>query len=501
MTGARLGLGLGLGLAIAACGGEKKSGPVAQGSDKAVGSDKVGKPTPPGKPIDTLYTERWAATFVVGADLRDMPVTFVQRDKKWAGLIEANKKQLALTDVVVTPDHIAFTIEKPKPAPKETWEHYELTRKPDSNEASGTGTIGGATIAVRMVKLAAGESMKSAYPRSQEPKGPYPYEQREVTIDGDGGAKLVGTLTVPKGDGPFPAVLLLSGSGQQDRDETIFGHKPYLILADALTRAGFVTYRFDDRATGKTVGKLGTLDTEIADAGLVVEALAKMKEIDPKRIGVVGHSTGGMVAPNVALSHPVAFVISLAGPAVSGRELVPLQLEVAAKAKGLPEAQYKDALEIQRQIGDAVVVSEAKAREVLTAAVKKQIKAAAGRDATQEEIDKTIAAPLAEATQPWTVSFFKLDPRDAWKKLKLPVLLVIGDKDTQVPAEVTIKNLKAAATGCQLTVIEQPELNHLFQHARTGMPDEYLDIEESFDPATVKKIVEWATGSGTPRTP
>ena len=484
-------------LCCAACKGKDQG-------DKATGSGAAPPVATSGSAVGdaTSGAERWSATFVVGGSLRDLPITFAKHGAAWTGSLDAGGGHvLPLGDVALGPDHIAFTIEKPN-APKATWEHYELSRAANAGEASGAGSVGGMAIRVRMVRLAAGEAPRSAYPRPQTPRPPFPYEARELEVPTLDGGKLAGTLTIPPGAGPFPAVVLLSGSGQQDRDETILGHKPYLIVAHRLTRQGFVTYRFDDRGTGKTTGAVGTLDTEITDAGQIVDLLAKQPEVDPKRIGVIGHSTGGMVAPNVALHHPVAFLVSLAGPTVSGRELVPLQLAIGARAKGASEAQIHDLVELQTKVSAAALEGEAKVRATLTEIAQPQLAKALGRAPTDAELAQAIAKPLADSLQPWTLSFFRLDPREAWRKLELPVLLVIGERDTQVPADITIKTLEESlspAARAKLTVAKRPELNHLFQHAKTGALDEYVEIGESFDPATLDTIAAWLTEQAKPR--
>jgi pimeloyl-ACP methyl ester carboxylesterase len=424
--------------------------------------------------------ERWAATLVVGANLKDFVVAFANGTAAFEGL---TKDPLPLADVTLAPDRLAFTLKKSQGS-----EVYALARTGDT--AKGEVKIGAHTLQIRMVKLADGEAPHSAYPRPQTPRPPFPYEQREVVIDAPDGGKLAGTLTLPKGVAHAPAVLFWSGSGQQDRDETIFGHKPYLILSDRLTRAGLATLRLDDRGTGKTTGAVGTLDTEIADAGAAMDFLAKQPEVDPKKLGMIAHSTGGMVAPNVALAHPVAFVVSLAGVAVPGRELVLLQQQAMANATGTTVPPEQVAL--QKKLGEASLKGADEVKRVLVEVAGPQLEKALGHKPTQDEIDKAIAKPLADVIQPWALSFFRIDPRDAWKKLTIPVLLVVGDHDTQVPADATI----AALTGAHgkpdaVTTKKLPGLNHLFQHAKTGLTDEYVEIDESFDPATLEIIATW----------
>lgn len=478
-------------LLVIACGafgcGNKQSGePPAKGSDKPAEN----KPAE-SKPAQS--SERWRASIVLGANIRDFVVRFTPGAKTTAALEGLTKEPLPLADVTLTADHIGFTLEKPK-APKETWERYDLQRHGD--RAAGLGSVAGSTLQIAMVKLAGdGDEPTSAYPRPQTPRGPFPYDARDVVVEAKDGGKLAGTLTLPKATAPAPAVLLWSGSGQQDRDETIFGHKPFLIIADRLTRAGFVVLRLDDRATGATVGKLGTLNTEIDDAGAAIEFLKTQKEVDPKRIGMIVHSTGGMVGPNVALAHPVAFIVSLAGVAIPGRDLVLLQQEIAAKAAGVPVAPEQVA--VQKAIGEAALEGPEKVNKVMIETASAQMEKALGRKPTQDEIDQAIAQPLAEATAPWTISYFTIDPRVAWKKLSIPVLLVVGDLDSQVPADPTIAALEGShAKKAVVTTKKLPGLNHLFQHAKTGMTQEYVEIEESFDPATLDLITTWLTEHG-----
>ncbi len=334
---------------------------------------------------------------VLGANILDFVVRFSGGDTRTATLEGLTKEPLPLAAVTLRADRIEFTIEKP--TPKETWEHYTLTRTGD--KVSGTGVIGTSKLRIEMVKLGASEAPRSAFPRPQTPKGPFPYRAREVVVAAPDGGKLAGTLTLPAKT-PAPAVLLWSGSGQQDRDETVFGHKPFLIIADRLTRAGFAVLRIDDRGTGSTVGAPGTLHTEIDDAGAAIEFLVKQKEVDPKRVGMIVHSTGGMVGAKVAVEHPVAYLVSLAGVTIPGRDLVLLQQQIAAKAAGvtIPPEQ----LALQKALGEAALVGPDKMKKVLRDAVGAQMGRFSVRKPTPEEIDEAIAEPLAQATHPWTIS-------------------------------------------------------------------------------------------------
>lgn len=453
----------------------------------------------PGAAIAPTVSARevWSATIVLPTQLRDLVITFAPAADGWTATMdipELSVTGIALVDVALGPEAITFTIPKPK-APKESWERYSLTRAPGAGAARGLGHIGNVTLPIRMVRLADGEAPRSAIPRPQTPRPPFPYAAREVTIDAPDGGKLAGTLTIPAGAGPFPAMLLLSGSGQQDRDETIFGHKPYFIIADRLSRNGFAVLRMDDRGTGKTVGAVGSLDTEIADGGAAIAFLKAQPEIDPARIGIMGHSVGGMVAPNVAVAtHGVAFIVSLAGPSVSGAELVPLQLEITGALTHAPAEALAEQVEMQRRIGAAVGKGEAAIKATFVELFTAPMAKALGRAPTPAELDQAIAPRLKAVLEPWTLSFFKLDPRVAWRQLTVPVLLIIGDKDTQVPADINIKTLEetlAPAARALLTAKKLPGLNHLFQHAQTGLVDEYALSEETFDPSALDLITSW----------
>lgn len=444
--------------------------------------NKAGSAAAAGSSAPAAAAERWAATVVIGAALHDFVVE-IAGDK--AAFVRG-KQRAPLADVVETAERIAFTLEKPG-MPKDAAERYELVRHGD--RADGQGTVGATQIPIRMVRLADGEAPRSAYARPQTPKPPFPYKTVELDVDAPDGGKLAGTLAMPDGAGPFPVVVLLSGSGQEDRDETIFGHRPYFVVADRLARNGIASYRFDDRGTGKTKGAVKDLFTEIDDAGAIVDVLAKQPGIDPKRIGVIGHSSAGAVAPNVALKHPVAFVVLLAGITMAGKDYAAIQtahqLEVAGASAEDVAKQKAD----QARFMDAVLNDPKSAKAALAGRIKPMLAQQLGRAPTDAELDAALAQGLAEVASPWLISYFRIDPREAWKKLAIPVLLLVGDKDTQVPADVTVAALTGATT--HATTKKFPGLNHLFQHAKTGEVAEYVAIEETFAPEALDALAGW----------
>lgn len=323
--------------------------------------------------------------------------------------------------------------------------------------------------------------------RPQTPAKPYPYVAVEAAYDNPvrPGVRLAGTLTVPSGVGPFPAVVLITGSGAQDRDETIFEHKPFLVLADALTRRGIAVLRVDDRGMGGSTG--GSADATSADLATDVEAgvnwLRKRAEIDPRRIGLIGHSEGGIIAPMVAGSDPgVAFIVLWAGPGVSGAQVVSEQVRALNLAAGLPQATADHNAQAQAAILAALLANpdNAKAGE----AMSKAAVAAGGAP-----LD---ARSIALMTSHWYRAFIAYDPAPALRAVKVPVLALVGGKDTQVTAAQNLTPLKAALAGNpKAKVVELPGLNHMFQTAQTGSVEEYGKLEETIAPMALKTIGDW----------
>jgi hypothetical protein len=281
--------------------------------------------------------------------------------------------------------------------------------------------------------------------RPQTPKKPYPYKEEEVKY-----AHLAGTLTLPNSEGPHTAVILITGSGQQDRDETLLGHKPFLVIADHLTRQGIAVLRVDDRGVGGSKGDVEKATSEdFADDVLKgVEFLAARKDIG--KIGLVGHSEGGLIAPMVAVkSDKVAFIALLAGPGTTGREILLAQSELIQRAMGVPEET------IQKNL---------------------------------EESKKRIEAEQ----NPWMKFFISYDPRETLKKVKCPVLAMNGEKDLQVPCKENLKGIEEALKGNpHVKIVALPDLNHLFQTCKTGAPSEYAQIEETFAPAALDTLSTW----------
>jgi uncharacterized protein len=347
----------------------------------------------------------------------------------------------------------------------------------------------------------------AALNRPQEPKKPYPYDEEEVAYENKrDGVKLAGTLTFPRGKGPFPAVLLITGSGPQDRDESLLGHKPFLVLADYLTRQGIAVLRVDDRGVGGSTGSVPNSTTEnfAADVMAGVEFLRARKEIDPKQIGLIGHSEGGLIAPMVAAQNgDVAFIVLMAGAGLTGEEILYMQGAMIMKASGASAGQ----LAKQRATQESMfkILKEEKD----PAAAEKRLREEMSKSLTEEEKKKseqTIAAHIKLANTPWFRYYLTLDPRPALRKVKCPVLALNGENDLQVSANENLREIGAALKAGgnnDVTIARLPKLNHLFQTSETGSPNEYIKIEETIAPVALKTIGDWilkrtTTHSGNP---
>lgn len=321
--------------------------------------------------------------------------------------------------------------------------------------------------------------------RPQEPTRPFPYKEESVTFRNDkAGINLGGTLTLPQGTGKHPTVILVSGSGAQNRDEELMAHKPFLVLSDYLTRRGIAVLRYDDRGVGESQGEYSTATVQdfAADASAALAYLKTREEIDPTKTGMIGHSEGGMIAFILAARGEPAFIVSMAGAGISGKELLNLQREALGKQSGLSDEYIKqsnqqstEAMELAVQLND----------------IDKLEKEIASRFPLLAPQAKAVARQLAS---PEIISIFQFNPDDYYKDIKCPVLALNGDKDVQVIADPNLDNIRHQLTdhgNKQVTVKKYPGLNHLFQTSTTGMPGEYGQIEETISLVVLGDICDW----------
>jgi pimeloyl-ACP methyl ester carboxylesterase len=324
--------------------------------------------------------------------------------------------------------------------------------------------------------------------RPQNPVKPYPYHDEDVSYENKAqNVTLAATLTIPLGKGPFPGVVLITGSGPQDRDESLLGHKPFLVLSDYLTRHGIAVLRADDRGVGKSTGVFakGTTADFATDAEAGVAYLKTRAEIDPHKIGLVGHSEGGLIAPMVAARNKdVAFIVMMAGTGVPGDQILPAQGEAIEVASGKsPEQASRNAANERAML---TLVETEKDDAVLQKELKEKM---AG-----EVPEAQIGLQISQITSVWFRYFLTYDPATALRKVTCPVLAINGSLDKQVlPSQnlPAIRKALAESGNQHVEVDELPGLNHLFQTAKTGAPAEYSQIEETMSPVALDKMATW----------
>jgi pimeloyl-ACP methyl ester carboxylesterase len=408
-----------------------------------------------------------------------------------------------LSGVSASAKELKFTLKNP--GGEKAHANFELQVAEDGKSAAGLLKQMGGEFGVRVRRLEAGEHAATELKRPQEPKAPFPYTSEDVGVaHARAGIVLAGTLTIPLGDGPHPGVVMITGSGAQDRDETILGHKPFWVIADHLSRHGIAVLRMDDRGVGKSMGSIAgaTSDDFAKDIGAAIEYMRTRKEIDSKRLGLVGHSEGGLIAPMVAAEDAgIAFIVLLAGPGIPGSEILPLQSRLIARANGATEAeaeaQTKQMVEIFAMLKSGKGQSEMEAR-IREMAIEEMKESPEGRARSDEDrgkkADELARDQAAALMDPWMRRFIAYDPRPTLAKVKCPVLALNGEKDLQVPPRENLGEIEKALRGAgntKVTIAELPGLNHLFQHCTTGALSEYGTIEETFSRGALDQITTW----------
>jgi pimeloyl-ACP methyl ester carboxylesterase len=330
---------------------------------------------------------------------------------------------------------------------------------------------------------------------------PLPYIEEEVSVQGEG-CSLAGTLSIPEGDPPFPGVVLYTGSGSQDRDESVMGFRVFGVLADHLTRNGIAVLRCDDRGFGESTGELGGTDSVFAyDAELMLDYMISREEVDGERTGLLGHSEGSTVVFMVAASRPddVAFVVSMAGPSVSGYEVLLSQIETLGIEAGLSDEEIAANLEAQRLIMDVVIAGEETA--LLDSIFRESIQS--GLEGLSEEeleaigdveayVEMMVQQSLQQVESEWFRNFVSHDPADEISTVACPVLALYGSLDIQVPPEINFGPMEAALAGNPHHEIRVfPDANHLFQSAVTGSVEEYATLPKEFTEGFAEAISDW----------
>ncbi|MBC8053316.1 MAG: alpha/beta fold hydrolase [Sphingobacteriaceae bacterium] len=364
---------------------------------------------------------------------------------------------------------------------------YTAKLSADKKQFDGVWKQGPAALPLVVQRV---ETLEFSKKRPQDPQKPYPYREEEVQYENKTAAVSLGaTLTLPQGKGPFPVVVLISGSGPQNRDSEIMGHKPFLVMADYLTRLGIAVLRVDDRGVGKSTGDAGTA-TSADNAGDVTASLNYLKsraDIDKKKIGLIGHSEGGMIAPVVASqSKDLAFVVLLAGVGLPGDQLHRRQMEDIMRMGQVSEGDIQKMLSLNEKL--YAVIKAEKGTVIIEDKLTEVVKATAPADAAG------MAQFVKALSQPWLRYFIGFNPAPYLEKVNCPVLALNGSKDIQVAAKENLAAIEKALKqggNKKVTVKEIPGLNHLFQTSKTGSVLEYSSIDETFSPVALKIIGDW----------
>ena len=387
---------------------------------------------------------------------------------------------------------------------------FRGTLNDSGDTAEGTWSQGGRSVPLTLKRQAHEYKNVNVWAnRPQRPVGPFPYDSEEVTFENQADSvTLAGTLTLPRGTGRHPAVVLISGSGPQDRDQSLMEHKPFLVLADYLTRRGIAVLRYDDRGTAKSTGRFGLATSEdfARDAGAAVAFLARHQRINPREIGLVGHSEGGLVAPMVAgLREDVAFVVLMAATSVDGMTVLLSQVETSLRASGVAESEIQRALKLNRAAFAAAIrnLPDPDFLEQIEPTIQEVARdiPEANREAAVSALRRDMSSSAGRLKSPWSRFFMAYDPFPALRRMSVPVLAITGTKDVQVLHLLNVPGIRRALTeggNKDFEIVELEGLNHLFQMSQTGSMNEYVTIQETFNPAALKVIGDWIVRHTTP---
>jgi len=431
---------------------------------------------------------------------------------KWNGILKVQGIQLRLVfNIAQTEKGYSSTMDSPDqgakgiPVTSTSYENsilklevsnaaiqYEGTL--DKNNAFvGTFKQGGQSFPLVLTKE---EIEKEKVLRPQEPTKPYPYYSEEVKFKNTKDKiVLAGTLTLPEKNGKFPAVILISGSGPQNRDEELLGHKPFLVLADYLTTNGIAVLRFDDRGTAKSTGdfKNATTFDFATDVEYAIKYLQTRKEINKNSIGLIGHSEGGIIAPIIASKNKnIDFIVLMAGSTLRGDKLLLLQKYKIETQMGI----NKQIIETNQQIfagAYEIILNEKIKQEALSDTLSNYFTSKYGKALPENQKE----ALINQLTSSWMINFIRLDPAIYLKKVSCPILAINGDNDLQVPSKENLKiieNIFKNSKNTNVEIKELENLNHLFQECQTGLPNEYATIEQTISPIVLKIISDWIMG-------
>jgi uncharacterized protein len=467
--------------------------------------------------VRSLHNSAWIIGVMTGLFLCRISASAQNVEGQWLGTLNVMGQKLRIVFHIEKTSDTSYsaTLDSPDqgakgiPVPETRWNDkrlvlaipaiagkYEGAMQNDTS-ITGSWTQGGMSFPLDIVRTTGVVELR----RPQKPQKPFPYDEEEVVFENtSAGITLAGTLTKPRTTSPLPCAVMITGSGPQNRNESIFGHDPFLVIADYLSRRGMAVLRYDDRGVGQSKGNFATATTDdfASDARSAVAYLRSRKDIDAARIGLIGHSEGGLIAPMVAAdSKDVAFIVLLAGTGLVGEEILYLQESLIMKANG---ASRED---IDREHGLQARIFSVLKSETDTAVIMKKVLAvyhdhlASLPDSVRKQNEQSEAMmekQVAAVVSPWFMRFLVLDPKPALRKVRCPVLAMNGELDLQVPCKENLDAISAALKeggNANVTIKKLPGLNHLFQTATTGSPTEYPTIEETVAPAALETIDTW----------
>lgn len=447
---------------------------------------------------------------VAGAGAKKPSDAIASSEGVWQGALEGNGMRLRLqlhvshddqkrlVAALDSPDQGVSGLPAIKVSQKEATFHFEIpivsgiydgTLNPTRTEIVGSWTQG--RVEQKLVFRRSDQLLELVRP--QNPVKPLPYTESETTFPNDSAKiSLAGTLTLPPGSGPFPAAILIGDSGPQDRDESLAGHRPFLVLADHLARKGIAVLRFDKRGNGKSTGDYAKATTEdlAGDAETALAYLQTRKDIDPRKIGFIGHSEGAIIASMVAAhSQSVAWIVLLAGPGLNGEDVLLLQSEGILKTAGVNDGEIARTLAFNKKT--CALVREEKDPVALEAKLNDLVQSTSRGSSLPLA---AVQSQLRVMTSPWFRFYLDYDPVPALQKTMCPVLALGGEKDLQVPSKPNLAKIEKALRdggNKDFQTTELLDLNHLFQHCPTGSPTEYGGIEETMAPEAMNAVSEW----------
>ncbi len=432
----------------------------------------------------------------------------------WSGYLHIGKASLKLVFhfsqddaghwkcTMDSPDQGAYGIEADRVVIKKNQLEVEFSSIKGMYSAALTDTMITGTWKQNVFKLPLNLSkseIEEKVKHPQEPVPPYPYISTDVEfINKKAGVKLSGTLTLPEGKGPFPSVILISGSGPQNRDEEIFRHKPFLVLSDYLTKNGFAVLRYDDRGVGESEGDFSSATSEdfASDVAAAIDFLKSLNYIDTLKISLLGHSEGGMIAPMVASRrNDLAFLVLLAGPAIPSMDLMILQTRLVLNSMNIDREEVEKAVNINKEIYEVLnsEPDDKKAEKAIRKIYREYTRNFTNQQKKQMGFDKkSIDVNVRTLLSPWFRYFIAFQPGVYLKQVKCPVLALYGTRDIQVPWKENSEALQKINEENPVFTIKNFEgMNHLFQKCERCTIDEYGQLEETINTGVLEFIVNW----------